>query len=275
MCFDDDDYSYESRLEVRNGQRYYTEDYYPRFGMSRRRRYGFGGSYYPSRYYDHAPRGRYMSRAVTYPNRYPQHGGGYPRGVVPGGYSRGVVPGGHSQAMVPRGFVGGSYPGYPGYSSGYNVGARSVMPVNSAIVSSCLSFLAPIALVRACNLLHRCLTPPSLVRMMSSTSRGSRTLLPRHHLLFDLVDLTSTFTTFLISPGPTITSRFQPTTIVIFLLHRSIVIVIARSTIDRQSLQWRHTQSPATNTSTTPVTANVVSSPMPAKLRMAPRPPAS
>lgn len=170
MCFNDDDYSYESRVEVRNGQRYYTEDYYPRFGMSRRRRYGLGGSYYPSRYYDQAPRGRYMSRAVTYPNLYSQYSGGYPSGVVPGSYSRGVIPGGHSQAMVPRGFIGGVHPGHSSaytYGTGYHGGARNVVPFNPAMVSSRLSFVAPIAFVCDFPLLHRCLAPPSLARMFS------------------------------------------------------------------------------------------------------------
>jgi hypothetical protein len=170
MCFSDDDYSYESRVEVRNGQRYYTEDYYPRSGMSRRRRYGLGGSYYPSRYYDGPPGGRYVSSAVTYPNRHSQYGGGYPRGVVPGGYSRGVAPGSYSQAMAPRGFVGGGYPGYSSgyaYGTGYHVGARNVMPVNSAMVSLHSFLLAPIALPRAFPLPHRCLTPPSLARTIS------------------------------------------------------------------------------------------------------------
>ncbi|RII21925.1 hypothetical protein CUC08_Gglean001095 [Alternaria sp. MG1] len=78
MCFSDDDYSYESRFEVRNGQRYYAEDYHPRFGMSRRRKYGLGGSYYPSRYYVGPPRGRHISNAVIRPNSYSQSGGGYP-----------------------------------------------------------------------------------------------------------------------------------------------------------------------------------------------------
>ena len=168
MCFSDDDYSYEYRFEVRNGQRYYTEDYYPRSGMSRRRKYGLGGSYYPSRYYDGPPRGRYICSVVTCPNRYSQSSGGYPRGVVPGGYSRGVVPAGYSQAIVSREFVGGGYPRYSSgyaYGTGYYVGARNVMPVNSVMVSFYPSLFAPIALPCAFLLLHRRLTPPSLARM--------------------------------------------------------------------------------------------------------------
>ncbi|KAA8618045.1 hypothetical protein PtrV1_09552 [Pyrenophora tritici-repentis] len=106
MCFDDDDeYSYESRTEIRNGRTYHTRDYYPRFGMSFRRRFGLGGSYYPSRYYTRPPASRYRSSAFAHPNRYSQRVG-YPRGIVAGGYARGVVPGGYSQAMVPRGYVG-------------------------------------------------------------------------------------------------------------------------------------------------------------------------
>lgn len=167
MCFSDDDYSYESRFEVRNGRRYYAEDYHPRFGMSRRRKYGLGGSYYPSRYYVGPPRGRHISNAVIRPNSYSQSGGGYPLGVVPGGYSR-SVPGRYSQTMVPRGLAGCGYPGYSsGYANGtgYHVGTRDVLAVNSAIVSCSPSLFAPIALPCAFPLPHRCLTPLSLARM--------------------------------------------------------------------------------------------------------------
>jgi hypothetical protein len=134
MCFGNDDYrdSYETRVEIRNGRQYYTQEYHPGYGMSRRRKYGFGGSYYPSRYYARPPTGRYTSSAYTHPSQY-IHSGRYPRGVVPGGYSRGAVSSGYSQAMVPRNYVGG---GYPGYSSGHAYGTgQHVVPVNSAMVS--------------------------------------------------------------------------------------------------------------------------------------------
>ena len=154
MCLFDDDYrdSYESRVEIRNGRQYYTQEYCPGYGMSRRRKYGFGGSYYPSRYYARAPTGRYMSSAYTHPRQYIQSGR-YPRGVVPGGYSRGVVSGGYSQAMVPRNFVRGGYPEYSSgyaYGTGYHVEAQQVMPVNSAMVSSRSFLSSPIALPRHC-----------------------------------------------------------------------------------------------------------------------------
>jgi hypothetical protein len=94
MCFGDDGYrdSYETRVEIRNDRRYYTQEYCPGYGMSRRRKYGFGGSYYPSRYYARPPTGHCMSNAYIRPRQYIQSGR-YPRGVVPGGYSRGVVQG--------------------------------------------------------------------------------------------------------------------------------------------------------------------------------------
>jgi hypothetical protein len=177
MCFGDDEYSYQSKVEVRNGQRYYTEQYYPGYGMSRRRKYGFGGSYYPSRYYARPPTGRYVSSAYPHPSQY-IHGGRYPRGVVPGGSSRGVA-GGYSQTMVPRNFVGGGYPGPSSgyaYGTGYHVGAQQVMPVNSAMVSFHSFSSSPIALPCACShhtaalclpSSHRCPTPPSLVHTRS------------------------------------------------------------------------------------------------------------
>jgi hypothetical protein len=171
MCFGDDEYrdSYETRVEIRNGRQYYTQEYYPGYGMSRRRKYGFGGSYYPSRYYARQPTGRYMSSAYTHPSQY-IHSGRYPRGVVPGGYSRGTVTGGYLQAMAPRNYVGGGYPGYSSgsaYGTGYHVVAQEVVPVNSATVSFRSFFSSPIALPRACLLSHRRLTPPSLAHMRS------------------------------------------------------------------------------------------------------------
>lgn len=127
MCFNAcDDYEYESRIEVRNGQRYYTTDYYPGLGMCRRRKYGFGGSYYPSRYYARPPSGRYTSSMIA------QYGSGY------------------SLAPVSQAFVRG-YPGYASgyaYGTGYHVGARAVMPVSAAMVSFS-SFLRLIALLVA------------------------------------------------------------------------------------------------------------------------------
>ncbi|KAL6155373.1 hypothetical protein ACJBU6_06960 [Exserohilum turcicum] len=66
--------------------------------MSRRRRYGLGGAYYPSRYYAQPPAGRYS-----------HHGTVYPRGVLAGGFS-----------------------GYA-YGTGYHTGARSLVPVSSAM----------------------------------------------------------------------------------------------------------------------------------------------
>jgi hypothetical protein len=154
MCFDDGDRdNYTTRVTIRNGARY-TEEYSdPRCGMSWRRRHGFGGSYYPSRYYSRPPSGRYMSGAMVPSNRYSNYagysgynsyapgyshygaGGAYPRGVVPGGYA-GYSPGVYDQAGYQRGVVTG---GYAGYSSGYgrySTGARVAMPRHSAMVSA-------------------------------------------------------------------------------------------------------------------------------------------
>jgi hypothetical protein len=136
MCFTDynDDYrdTYKTKVSIRNGERYVEESYHPHYGMSRRRRYGFGGSYYPSRYYASPP--------SRFPARFSQ-GGACLRGVVPGGYSRGVVPGGYDQRMIvggrvgPRGYSNGGFASGVAYGTGYHVGARAVMPVNAAIVS--------------------------------------------------------------------------------------------------------------------------------------------
>ncbi|KAF1829225.1 hypothetical protein BDW02DRAFT_177506 [Decorospora gaudefroyi] len=111
--------------------------------MSRRRRFGFGGSYYPSRYYAGPPARRYVGGPVAYPARYSRYGGGYAGGVVPGGYSRGVVPGGYSQAMVPGSFGGVRHSGYSygyAYVPGYLTGARQLMPLHSGAVSFHFSF---------------------------------------------------------------------------------------------------------------------------------------
>ncbi|CAO2647061.1 Nn.00g079830.m01.CDS01 [Neocucurbitaria sp. VM-36] len=139
MCFDDRD-TYTTSYYVRNGQRYYEEQTVPRFGMSRRRRYGLGGSYYPSRYYTRPPHGRHMGNALTVPARYPQYGG-YPRGVLPGGHSRAIVAGGYPRGAMPGGF---SY-GY-GQGSRYFPGARAIMPGGAAMVSLGSFLSSPIAL---------------------------------------------------------------------------------------------------------------------------------
>lgn len=137
MCLNDDEHSYETRTEIRNGRTYYTRYHRPHFGMSLRRRYGFGGPYYPSRYYDRPPTGGRYITAFAHPNRYSQQVG-HPRSILRGGHSWGVVSGGYSQAIVPRGYVGGGHPEYSsgyGYEAGYQVGGHSVMPTNAAMVS--------------------------------------------------------------------------------------------------------------------------------------------
>jgi hypothetical protein len=159
MCFDDHD-TYTTRTYVANGSRYSSEYTRPRYGMSWRRRNGFGGSYYPSRYYNRRPSGRYMSTAMMQQNRYSGYGGygqgrGYPRGVVAGGYSghnsypQGVVAGGYSGYpqcnSYPRGVVAG---GYNRNSSGYGRSYpdnRVAMPGHTAMVSLPSFLFSPIA----------------------------------------------------------------------------------------------------------------------------------
>jgi hypothetical protein len=148
MCLDDKD-TYTTRAYVSNGARYSEEYTKPRHRRSWRRRNGFGGSYYPSRYYSRPPSGRYMSSALTQ-NRYSAYGPrphrhSYPPRGYPqyNGYSRAVVPGGHA-----------------GYSSGYGryyPDNRVAMPHHAAVVSPRSFLFLPIALP-SCLLFC---TPPS------------------------------------------------------------------------------------------------------------------
>jgi hypothetical protein len=177
MCFGDGD-TYTTRTYVANGARYSSEYTQPRYGMSWRRRNGLGGSYYPSRYYNRRPSGRYMSTAMMQQNRYSgygEYGQGrrYPRGVVAGGYT------GYSQHncyhdhnSYPRGVVAG---GITGYSSGYGRSYpdnRMAMPGQTAMVS-----------------LHSLLFPP-----IASRSRlPSRTPLPHPHWLARTLNFCSGF----------------------------------------------------------------------------------
>ena len=146
MCFDGgDEYEYETRVEIRNGERQLVNTYYPRYGMSRRRRYGFGGPYYPSRYYARPPSGRYTNREYAYLDRYPN------------------VP-------LPQDFVRDVYPrqySVHGYGTGYRVGARAAMPSRYSIVGffhfpfpliALLSAFSPLPLVHMRNYTLR---PPS------------------------------------------------------------------------------------------------------------------
>jgi hypothetical protein len=181
MCFDADRDNYTTRVTIRNGHRY-TEEYTdPRHGMSWRRRFGLGGSYYPSRYYCRPPQGRYVSGAVVRQNRYSNYGGFsgysshapgyshygsggayYPQGVVSGGYA-GYPQGVYDQAGYQRGIVSG---GYAGYSSGYGryqTGARVAMPRHAAMVSLRSFLYSPIALPSSLPIVHRP-SPLSLVR---------------------------------------------------------------------------------------------------------------
>jgi hypothetical protein len=144
MCFGDGD-TYTTRTYVANGARYSSEYTQPRYGMSWRRRNGLSGSYYPSRYYNRRPSGRYMSTAVMQQNRYSSYGGygqgrRYPRGVVAGGYT------GYSQHnSYPRGVVAG---GITGCSSGYGrcyPDNHVAMPGQTAMVSLHSLLFSPIA----------------------------------------------------------------------------------------------------------------------------------
>jgi hypothetical protein len=177
MCFDDGD-TYTTRTYVANGARYSSEYTQPRHGMSWRRRNGLGGSYYPSRYYNRRPSGRYMSTAMMQQNRYSGYGGygparRYPRGVVAGGYT------GYSQHndypqhnSYPRGIVAR---GLTRYSSGYGryyADNRVAVPGQTAMVS--LSSL--------------------LVSLIASPScLPSRTPLPHPHWLAWILNLDSSF----------------------------------------------------------------------------------
>jgi hypothetical protein len=145
MCLGDEE-TYTTRTYVASGARYSEEYSKPRYGMSWRRRHGFGGSYYPSRYYTRPPNGRYMGSAVAYPNRYSGHWG-YPGGTNDSQYNGYYSPYSSHPAR------------YSGYSSGYGryyAGARVAMPHHSAMVSSSSSFfLSLIALPGTFPLVHR------------------------------------------------------------------------------------------------------------------------
>lgn len=151
MCFDGDEYQYETRVEVRNGERRFVKTYLPRHGMSRRRRYGFGGPYYPSRYYARPPSGRYTNRELVYLDRYPN------------------VP-------LPQDFVRDlyrrSYSEY-GYGTGYHVRARAAMPTRYSMVGFFYFPFPLIALPVALSPSHRPSSPLQLARMSNYTLRPS------------------------------------------------------------------------------------------------------
>ncbi|OAL04484.1 hypothetical protein IQ06DRAFT_98085 [Phaeosphaeriaceae sp. SRC1lsM3a] len=110
MCFDDRD-TYKIRTYVRNGARFEEEYTRPRHGMSWRRKYGFGGSYYPSRYYSRRPTGHFITNVLVPPYGHP-------------GY----------RSYPPR-IMGG---GHAGYSSGYGryfADNRVAMPRHAAVRS--------------------------------------------------------------------------------------------------------------------------------------------
>lgn len=192
MCFDDDYRdTYKTRVYIRNGRKHYTEEKLPRQAISWRRRFGFGGSYYPSRYYAQPPAGRYV-RAVMRPSWYPQYGsrgghGRYHRDVVMGGYPRGVVQGHGSRGMIAGGFPNSVMPG--GYSNGFRhgaghqIGARALMPPNSALVSARsflffhISCLVPAFLARTPPL--TAIGPPGLWRVVWGLDSIVATLLLR------------------------------------------------------------------------------------------------
>ncbi|XP_014550846.1 hypothetical protein COCVIDRAFT_114404 [Bipolaris victoriae FI3] len=153
MCFDGngDEYEYETRVEVRNGERHLVNTYYPRHGMSRRRKYGFGGSYYPSRYYARPPPGHYTNREYAYLDRYPN------------------VP-------LPQDFVRDVYPrsySVHGYGMGYRIGARAAMPRRYSMVGFFHFPLPLIALPSAFSSSHRCFSPLPLVCMRHYKLRPS------------------------------------------------------------------------------------------------------
>jgi hypothetical protein len=172
MCVDDGD-AYTTRVRVRNGVRYSEEYVVPRYGMSWRRRHGFGGSYYPSRYYSRPPTSRDLggvlvqsnrhstdtrhARHNNYPPCYSHYGNTskHPRGVVPAGYAGYGYGYGYDQAGYPRGLVTG---GYAGYSSGYgryHTCARVATPRHSAMVSLHSFLLSPVSLPSCLPVTHR------------------------------------------------------------------------------------------------------------------------
>lgn len=117
MCFDDRD-TYKIRTYVRNGARFEEEYTRPRHGMSWRRKYGFGGSYYPSRYYSRRPTGHFITNVLVPPYGHP-------------GY----------RSYPPR-IMGG---GHAGYSSGYGryfADNRVAMPRHAAVVSALLLIIS-------------------------------------------------------------------------------------------------------------------------------------
>lgn len=142
MCFDDGDdddddnrSTYQAKVETRNSHRCHHHQALLHRGMSLRRRYGFGGSYYPGRYYSSPPTGPRLEPAVRSNTRSQQRG--YPSGVVAGGFQRGVAPGLplQSQAMMPATHGRGSHWPASGYQAEYYAatGGRAAMPTHSAM----------------------------------------------------------------------------------------------------------------------------------------------
>ncbi|CAN9156614.1 unnamed protein product [Alternaria alternata] len=87
MCFSDDDYSYESRFEVRNGRRYYAEDYHPRFDLPKDW-LSIIMEAYPKPRHQYIYNPRYGQRGLlTYAGQ--AANGAAPTGVVGGGFGYG------------------------------------------------------------------------------------------------------------------------------------------------------------------------------------------
>lgn len=129
MCFGDDR-TYKTRTYVANGARVQEEYTVPRHGRSWRRRYGLGGSYYPPRYYNGRPSGRYANHAIMHGGRYPPYTG-HPQYSHPARYGNYAQTARYSQAIVPA---------HQGYSSGYGryqPGAHVAMPHHAAMVRNC------------------------------------------------------------------------------------------------------------------------------------------
>jgi hypothetical protein len=127
MCFDDRE-TYTTRTYIANGARYSEEYTQPRPSRSWRRRYGLGGSYYPSRYYSRPPSGRYPSSALTQHNHYSSYD---------------TYPQRHS---YPRAVVSGAYTRYTSGHGRYYPDNRVAMPRHAAVVSLRSFLLSPIVL---------------------------------------------------------------------------------------------------------------------------------
>jgi hypothetical protein len=146
MCFDDEK-TYTTKTYIANGHRYSSEYTRP----SWRRRHGFGGRYYPARYYDERPSGRYLDGDMAYSNRHSNCAG--PQGGRYGRYAQGGRYGGYPQhGNYARGVMPGGYAAY-GADYGRNYpGAQIEMPHQAVSVSFALSS----------SLRLRCLVPALL-----------------------------------------------------------------------------------------------------------------